>query len=338
MDYARRILAKQGWAEGQGLGRSRSGRADAIKVKLKFDKAGIGGKNSEEFTFPWWDHAFNRASANIVIADDSDDEDIKVTSQADLGRVSSKEPRERERRRFYGMFVKGPTMTGSDMNEVPSAGTESSDSDSDSDDDGPTISFDTTNYAKKMTDEELFHACGGLTGHKAARHGHSLSGKLKRIQEAEQSGGKVVSLADAVVWAEPETAPAARAAQTKSVASSEKPAKMEKKEKKAKKAKKDKTEKKEKKEKTEKAEKAEKTEKAEKVEKAEKKTKKEKKEKKEKKSKKAKKETDASEKKSKKDKSKTDRAKRSSADDDVPAESDGRTAAKRSKRSKGDSA
>ena len=94
------------------MGSSTIGRSEAIKVKLKFDKSGvrgvldkaetanpgeshqrivtyisictlipaivtqIGGNGSEEFTFPWWDHAFNRAAANIVIADDSDDDEV----------------------------------------------------------------------------------------------------------------------------------------------------------------------------------------------------------------------------------------------------------------------
>jgi hypothetical protein len=34
----------------------------------------VGGKGSEEFTFPWWDHVFNRAAANIEVASDSDEE------------------------------------------------------------------------------------------------------------------------------------------------------------------------------------------------------------------------------------------------------------------------
>eukprot|EP00730_Choanoeca_flexa_P013543 TRINITY_DN5439_c0_g1_i1.p1 TRINITY_DN5439_c0_g1~~TRINITY_DN5439_c0_g1_i1.p1 ORF type:complete len:319 (+),score=85.73 TRINITY_DN5439_c0_g1_i1:74-958(+) len=168
MDFAKNLMEAQGWSEGQGLGRSTEGRSEAIKVKLKFDKAGIGGNGSEEFTFPWWDHAFNRAAANIVIDDDSDDDEIKVKSNKDLGKVSSKEPKEREKKRFYGMFVKAKPLGGSD-NDVD----------------------EDKSYAKQMTDQELFEACGGLTGHKAARHGHQLSGKLKRIKEAE-ADAKVV--------------------------------------------------------------------------------------------------------------------------------------------------
>uniref|UniRef100_A0A131Z1C0 Telomerase elongation inhibitor/rna maturation protein pinx1 n=1 Tax=Rhipicephalus appendiculatus TaxID=34631 RepID=A0A131Z1C0_RHIAP len=38
---------------------------------------------------------------------------------------------------------------------------------------------------ENVLDEEIFKACGGLTAHKAARHGHKMSGKLKRVQEQE---------------------------------------------------------------------------------------------------------------------------------------------------------
>uniref|UniRef100_A0A224Z5G5 Telomerase elongation inhibitor/rna maturation protein pinx1 n=1 Tax=Rhipicephalus zambeziensis TaxID=60191 RepID=A0A224Z5G5_9ACAR len=38
---------------------------------------------------------------------------------------------------------------------------------------------------ENVLDEEIFKACGGLTAHKAARHGHNMSGKLKRVQEQE---------------------------------------------------------------------------------------------------------------------------------------------------------
>ena len=38
----------------------------------------------------------------------------------------------------------------------------------------------------KLTDEELFKACGGRTAHKGARHGLTLNGKLSRIAEQEK--------------------------------------------------------------------------------------------------------------------------------------------------------
>jgi hypothetical protein len=37
-----------------------------------------------------------------------------------------------------------------------------------------------------LSDEQLLAACGGRTAHKAARHGHKLSGKLARLQQQDE--------------------------------------------------------------------------------------------------------------------------------------------------------
>ena len=41
--------------------------SEALKVKLKFDNAGIGHNRAKEFTNHWWDHAFNKAAKNITV-------------------------------------------------------------------------------------------------------------------------------------------------------------------------------------------------------------------------------------------------------------------------------
>jgi hypothetical protein len=50
MDLARRVMEKQGWTEGKGLGAREHGRADALRPKLKFDTKGIGESGTE---FAW---------------------------------------------------------------------------------------------------------------------------------------------------------------------------------------------------------------------------------------------------------------------------------------------
>jgi len=52
---------------GSGLGSKEDGIKEAIKVKLKFDQAGIGHNRGDEFKFHWWDHAFNKAARNIKV-------------------------------------------------------------------------------------------------------------------------------------------------------------------------------------------------------------------------------------------------------------------------------
>jgi hypothetical protein len=40
----------------------------------------------------------------------------------------------------------------------------------------------------EMTDEALFKACDGMTGHKGARHGHNMTAKIARGKAQEEAG------------------------------------------------------------------------------------------------------------------------------------------------------
>lgn len=52
---------------GKGLGRQENGISEAIKVKVKCDKGGVGHRQGEQFTFHWWDHVFNKASSSLEV-------------------------------------------------------------------------------------------------------------------------------------------------------------------------------------------------------------------------------------------------------------------------------
>jgi hypothetical protein len=56
------------WVTGKGLGRNESGITKAIKPKLKFDTQGVGHDASEQFTYHWWENAFNKAANNIKVS------------------------------------------------------------------------------------------------------------------------------------------------------------------------------------------------------------------------------------------------------------------------------
>ncbi|XP_070536832.1 G patch domain-containing protein 4-like [Ptychodera flava] len=79
---------------------------------------------------------------------------------------------------LYGRFIKSATLTSEGLqgldNDI------SDDSSSEDDEENP------DSMSSGPTDEQLFKACGGLTAHKAARHGHKLSGKLQRIEQQER--------------------------------------------------------------------------------------------------------------------------------------------------------
>lgn len=73
LTFAEKQLKKYGWKEGQALGLNAHGNKpikEAITATLKQDTKGLGyDKKPTEWAFEWWDHVFNKASANIATGD-----------------------------------------------------------------------------------------------------------------------------------------------------------------------------------------------------------------------------------------------------------------------------
>jgi len=172
-EFAYKHLEKAGWSEGDGLGRHGQGIVDAIKPKLKFDTTGVGHNRAEEFEFRWWDHVFNKAAQSIQVEqNDKGDVQVNFTNDKDLStkknKIKKKEG-EKKKNALYSCFVKSGTLIGGTLE-----GEEEKDE------------IVTEDMSKALTDEELVKACGGLTAHKGARHGHKMDAKLLRVQEAER--------------------------------------------------------------------------------------------------------------------------------------------------------
>ncbi|XP_032568966.1 G patch domain-containing protein 4 [Chiroxiphia lanceolata] len=165
-------------AEGRG-GKRQDGIAEAIRVKVKCDTAGVGHDAAEPFTFHWWDHVFNKAAANIAVEAGQDGISVKALSEQGGG-ISNKKPRKAGGTRdlLYGRFVKSATLTacGEESMTLPT-GSESSEEEEKLD----------LSSARRLTDEELVQACGGRTAHKGARHGLTMSAKLARLEEQERA-------------------------------------------------------------------------------------------------------------------------------------------------------
>uniref|UniRef100_A0A8C9YLL2 G patch domain-containing protein 4 n=1 Tax=Sander lucioperca TaxID=283035 RepID=A0A8C9YLL2_SANLU len=70
LKFAEQQLLRHGWEHGKGLGRGENGISEAIKVKVKCGKGGVGHKEGEQFTFHWWDHVFNKASSGLQVESD----------------------------------------------------------------------------------------------------------------------------------------------------------------------------------------------------------------------------------------------------------------------------
>ncbi|EDV25730.1 uncharacterized protein TRIADDRAFT_63810 [Trichoplax adhaerens] len=168
--FARRQLEKHGWQQGKGLGKDEDGIAEAVKVNIKQDTAGVGHDPGKEFTFHWWEHVFNKAADNIVIKKD-DKGKIQMATKSSNGRKKSKAETSKDKKKLYNQFVKA------------------GDKDQATDIDSP---FEVLKNARHFQEKEVtnpdkvYLACGARTAHKAARHGHKLSGKLQRLQQQEE--------------------------------------------------------------------------------------------------------------------------------------------------------
>ncbi|NXW82441.1 GPTC4 protein, partial [Alopecoenas beccarii] len=209
---------------GQGLGKREDGIAEAIRVKVKCDTAGVGHDAAEPFTFHWWDHVFNEAAANVAVEAGQDGVSMKRLSEQSV-RISNKKPRKAGSAggMLYGRFVKSATLTarGEEAATLP-AGSESDEEEDEEKldrssasrqgwggqlrvrpreaavgrDEGcegepviPAVALGVTcpSVSRRLTDEELMRACGGRTAHKGARHGLTMSAKLARLEEQERA-------------------------------------------------------------------------------------------------------------------------------------------------------
>lgn len=178
-------MKKQGWKETGGIGKTLQGRSEPVKVKYKFDGYGIGHDQAEHHKFKWWERAFETAAASIEVGDDN-----KIQKTGKGGPVVSTTmpiSKALNKAMLYGRFIKRGVMKGGKVEEIAAPEESDSGSDSDSDD-------ETTKKIKgaivEISDAELFKRCGGLTGHKGARHGHTMNAKIDRLKASEEEGLK----------------------------------------------------------------------------------------------------------------------------------------------------
>lgn len=185
MDFAKKILGKYGWKEGDGLGKHNNGIAAPLKASLKFDNAGLGVDRATEFNDHWWERCFNEAASNVTVQVEQNGH-VSTARKAgvDAVEISTKGYSARKLKRakdhqsksdggaVYEHFLKSAMLT-QDGGEVANA---------------ERIKTEDIAVTKVhvLTDEELFQACGGRTAHKGARHGLKLSGKLARLEQQER--------------------------------------------------------------------------------------------------------------------------------------------------------
>jgi len=194
MDFARKQLEKYGWSEGKGLGKFEDGIVQALKPKPKHGSHGIGHDIADEFTNHWWQKLYNKAAENIEVKKKENGEvDSILTKNEGILEISTQKfVKEKKRKhiskartQYSAHFTKRATLTNGTMEVTEELNV---DCNSSTDDE----SQECNKLPKKLTDEELFAACGGRTAHKGARHGLQLNGKLARMQEHEENILKIL--------------------------------------------------------------------------------------------------------------------------------------------------
>ncbi|XP_070616689.1 G patch domain-containing protein 4 [Erythrolamprus reginae] len=175
LEFAKKQLKKHGWKKGKGLGKKENGIAEALKVKIKCNTVGVGHDAAEEFTYHWWDHLFNTSAANITVEAEQDRVQVKNISEREGPVRRTKPCRVQEGKMLYGRFVKAATLVSG--TEEPTNPTSSAKEEEKLD----------LSTARRLTDQELFQACGGRTVHKGARHGITMKAKLARLEEQEKA-------------------------------------------------------------------------------------------------------------------------------------------------------
>ncbi|XP_014910735.1 G patch domain-containing protein 4 [Poecilia latipinna] len=185
LKFAEQLLLSHGWERGKGLGRAENGISEAIKVKVKCDKGGIGHREGEQFSFHWWDHVFNKASSSLQVEASQNGIKLKKTSEEgeeEEGAISNKKPRKslQNKSKLYGRFVKSATLLSGQEEPEPKAPS----SDSSSSDEEEEQKLDLSS-STRLSDADLMKVCGGRTAHKGARHGLTMSAKLARLEQQE---------------------------------------------------------------------------------------------------------------------------------------------------------
>ncbi|GFO30656.1 G patch domain-containing protein 4 [Plakobranchus ocellatus] len=166
-EFAKRQMKKHGWKEGSGLGKEEDGRSEPIKVSLKMDKAGVGHDPGKEFTDHWWLRVFNEAAQKIGNKDEG------ISKQAKSKEEKAKTKKEEQRKKFYNGFVQSTVLTNGVEEKNINADSSSEDEKEES------------NNVSIPTLDDIHKFCGGATGHKAARFGIKMEGKIKRVTHQE---------------------------------------------------------------------------------------------------------------------------------------------------------
>ncbi len=72
-EYAKKIMKKMGWKEGNGLGKNQHGTTDCVQIKRREENIGLGKKvlgGPTNWKDEWWNDAYNNSIKKLNILPD----------------------------------------------------------------------------------------------------------------------------------------------------------------------------------------------------------------------------------------------------------------------------
>jgi len=69
-EYAKKLMLKMGWKEGNGLGRQQHGATDCVQVKRREDNLGLGKQTlggPTNWNDDWWNKAYNNSIKKLNV-------------------------------------------------------------------------------------------------------------------------------------------------------------------------------------------------------------------------------------------------------------------------------
>ena len=63
---AEKILAKQGWTKGSGLGKKEDGKKEPVQVRRRAENAGLGSSTKRAPQKMWWEDLYNETAKRIA--------------------------------------------------------------------------------------------------------------------------------------------------------------------------------------------------------------------------------------------------------------------------------
>lgn len=195
MDFARKQMEKMGWKEGKGLGKNEQGVNKPIRLQSQMDSVGLGFDRTSQFNTNIW-------FAKIDVAIQAAKKKAKrKRTEEEAGESSPDIPKRKSKKRrkihvkedtdseaviqssssFYNQFEKTECLSAGLVERVIM------ETESDIESQESVEDLHTQSKRKSFMDiDKVFKKTKGVTCHRSAHVGLSLSGKMKRLQEQEK--------------------------------------------------------------------------------------------------------------------------------------------------------